>query len=139
MGQCFHDTNLPSYQFVKTIKTAGCQCILLVNGIMNRDNASKEMVKLFIDLTNMGKGLVDENQQPQQELEKLFPSTRGGGRGDESRELHYRVGTAESSASLQQLIQIQVLQHRLPLNGQLQKYGERKLVENPSKFAFFFI
>ena len=47
-----------------------------------------------------GKGLIDENQQPsvQQELEKLFSSTRGGGRGAESRELH-RVGADESSAS----------------------------------------
>ena len=67
---------------------------------MNSKNASKEMVKSFIDLANMVKGLMDENQQPsvQQELEKLFPSTSGWGRGDKSRELH-RVGASESSAS----------------------------------------
>ena len=45
----------------------------------------------------MAKGLMDENQQPsvKQELERLFPSKRGGGRGGESREL-YRVGAGES-------------------------------------------
>ena len=50
---------------------------------MNSENAPKEIVKSFIDLANMAKGLVDENQQPsvQQELERLFPSARGGGRG----------------------------------------------------------
>ena len=32
-------------------------------------------------------------------LEKLFPSTRGGGRGDESRELQ-KLGAGESSASI---------------------------------------
>ena len=42
------------------------------------------------------KGLTDENQQPsvQQDLEKLFPSAKVGGRGDESRDL-YRVGAGE--------------------------------------------
>ena len=60
-----------------------------------------------------------------------------GGRGDESRELH-RVGTGESSASLQQLIQILVLQHRLPQNGRLQKYGDQKLVETPCTTKIFF-
>ena len=50
---------------------------------MNSENAPKEIVKSFIDLAKMAKGLVDENQQPsvQQELERLFPSARGGGRG----------------------------------------------------------
>ena len=38
---------------------------------------------------------------------------------------------------LQQQIQILVLQHRLPQNGQLQKYGDQKLVDTPSKFAIF--
>ena len=53
----------------------------------------KEVVKSFIDLVNMAKGLLDENQQPsvQQELKKLFLRTRG-------RELH-RVGADKSSAS----------------------------------------
>ena len=56
----------------------------------------------------MAKRVTDENQKPsvQQELEKLFPSTRGGGRRDESREVH-RVGAGELSASIIQLIQIQ--------------------------------
>ena len=44
------------------VKTAGGQCIPLVNGIMNSENASKEMVKSFIDLANMTKGLMDEKQ-----------------------------------------------------------------------------
>lgn len=41
-----------------------------------------------------------ENQQPfvHQELERLFPSTRGGSRRAESTELQ-RVGADESSAS----------------------------------------
>ena len=39
---------------------------------------------------------------------------------------------------LQQLIQILVLQHCLPQNGRLQKYGNKKLEETPSKFAIFF-
>ena len=38
---------------------------------------------------------------------------------------------------LQQQIQILVLQHRLPQNGQLQKYDDQKLVDTPSKFAIF--
>ena len=35
----------------------------------------------------MAKWLIDENQQPsvQQELERLFPGIRGGGRGVENR------------------------------------------------------
>ena len=59
-----------------------------------------ETVKLFIDLANMAKGLMDENQQlsVQSQVEELLPSARGGGRGGESRELH-RVGADESSAS----------------------------------------
>ena len=67
---------------------------------MNSENAPKEIVKSFTDLENMAKGLTDENQEPsvQQELERLFPSTRAGGRGGESRELH-RVGAGESYVS----------------------------------------
>ena len=62
----------------------------------------------------MAKGLMEENQQPsvQQELERLFSSRRGGGRVGESIVSH-RVGAGESSASL---IQILILQHRLPQN-----------------------
>ena len=37
---------------------------------MNSENALKEIVKSFIDLANMAKGLVEENQSPsvQQEI-----------------------------------------------------------------------
>ena len=64
-----------SVSVVKELKTAGGQCITLVNGIMNSENVLNEMVKSFNDLANMAKGLVDKNQQPlsQQQLEKLFP------------------------------------------------------------------
>ena len=49
---------------------------------MNSENAPNEIVKSFIDLANMAKGLMDKNQQPfvRQVLERLFSSTRGGGR-----------------------------------------------------------
>ena len=52
----------------------------------------------FIDLVNMAKWLMDENQQPSvtQELGRLFPSIRGGGRRGESSEL-LRVTAGESS------------------------------------------
>ena len=48
----------------------------------------------------MTKGVMNENQQPsvQQELERLFPSKRGGGMGGKSRGPH-GDGTGESSAS----------------------------------------
>ena len=67
---------------------------------MNSEHASKEIVQSFIGLTNMAKGLMDENQQPsvQQQLRQLFRSARGGGRRGKSREL-LRVGAGESSAS----------------------------------------
>ena len=53
---------------------------------MNSENAPKDIVKPFIDLVNVAKGQIDKNQQTsaQQELERLFPSTRGGERGLES-------------------------------------------------------
>ena len=40
---------------------------------------------------------------------------------------------------LKQLIQLQilVLQHRVPQNRRLQKYGDKKLLETPSKIAIF--
>ena len=46
------------------------------------------------------KRLMDGNQQPsvQQELERLFLGTKGGGKGGESREL-YRVGASELSTT----------------------------------------
>ena len=117
-------TNLPSSQFFKTAKTTGGQCLPLINGIMNSENASNEMVKSFIDLANMAKEVMDENQQPsaQQYLEKLFPSTRGRGRVDENIEL-YTEWVQVNHLLLEQLIQILVLQHRLPQNKRLQKYG----------------
>ena len=67
---------------------------------MNSENALKEIMKSFIDLANVAKGLLEENQpsSAQQEIERLLPSTRGGGAGGERGELH-RVGTGESSAS----------------------------------------
>ena len=50
---------------------------------MNIENAPKEIVKSVVDLANLAKELMDENQElsVQQELERLFPSTRSGGRG----------------------------------------------------------
>ena len=76
----------------------------------------------------MAKALMDENQQPsdQQELKKLFPSTRGGERSF--------IGLVQvNHLLLQQLIQILVLQHRLPQTKRLQKYEDQKLVETLSK------
>ena len=74
---------MPSFQFVKTVKTAGGQGIPFANEIMNSENDPKEIVKSFVDLANMAKGMMDKNQQQSvhQELERLFPSTRSGGRG----------------------------------------------------------
>ena len=68
--------------------------------MMNSENASKKIVQSLIDLVNMAKWLMDENQQPSvtQELGRLFPSIRVGWRRGESTEL-LRVGAGESSAS----------------------------------------
>ena len=57
-------------------------------------------MQLLVDLVNMTKWLIDENQQASvtQELGRLFPSIRGRGRRGESSEL-LRVGAGESSAS----------------------------------------
>ena len=105
---------------------------------MESGNAPKEILKSFIDLASMAKGLMDENQQSsfQRDLERLFPSTRGGGEQVESREPH-RVGAGESSASTTTDI-ILILQHGLPQNVRLEKYRDQKLVETPSKFAISF-
>ena len=67
---------------------------------MNSENASKKIAQSLLDLVNMAKWLMDENQQPSatQELERLLPSIRGRGRRDESIEL-LRAGAGESSAS----------------------------------------
>ena len=115
-----------SSQFVETVKTAGGLCIPFVNRIMNSENALKEIVKSFIDLVNMAKRLVDENQQRfvQQELEEV----KGGKVKVES-----FIGLVQvNHLLLKQLIQILVLQHRLPQNRVLQKHGDQKLVETPS-------
>ena len=64
--------------------------------MMNSENDSKKI----IDLVNMAKWLMDENQQPSvtQELGILFPNIRGRGMRGESSEL-LRVGAGELSAS----------------------------------------
>ena len=68
--------------------------------MMSSENASNKIVQSLIDLVNMAKWLMDENQQLSvtQELGRLFPSIRGRGRRGESSEL-LRVGAGESSAS----------------------------------------
>ena len=69
------------------------------SGMMNSENAPKEIMKSFIDLVNVAK-VMNENQQPSvtQELGRLFPSITGWGRRGESSEL-LRVGARESPAS----------------------------------------
>ena len=76
---------------------------------------------------------MDENQQlsSQQEFERLFPSTRGEGRGGDSRELH-KVGAGEPSAYTATGTNTSFAT-LLPQNGQLQKFRGKKLVE----FAIF--
>ena len=68
--------------------------------MMNIENASKKIKQPLIDLVNMAKWLMYENQQPSvtQELGRLLPSTRGRGRRVEGSEF-LRVGAGESSAS----------------------------------------
>ena len=68
--------------------------------MMNSEKIPKEIVQSFIDLVNMAKWLMDENQEPSvtQALGRLFPSIRGGGRRGESSEL-LRVGAGESPFS----------------------------------------
>ena len=86
----------------------------------------------------MIKEVMDENQQPsiQQELERLFSSTRGGGKGGESRDLH-RVGADESSASTTTDTNTSFALH-FTTKRRLLKYWDQKLVETPSKSAIFF-
>ena len=66
--------------------------------MMNSENTPKEIVQSLIDLVNMAKWLMDENQQPSVTRGRLFPSIRDRGRRGESSEL-LRVGAGESSAS----------------------------------------
>ena len=65
------------------------------------ENVSNKIVQSLIDLVNMAKWLMDENQQPSvtQELGRLFPSIRGRGRRGESSELLLKVGAGELFAS----------------------------------------
>ena len=68
--------------------------------MMNNENVLKEIAQPFTDLVNMVKWLMDKNQQPSvtQELGRLFPSIRGGGRRGESNEL-IRVDAGKSPVS----------------------------------------
>ena len=66
--------------------------------MMSSENAPKKIVQSLIDLANMPKWLMDENQQPSITRGRLFPSIRDRGRRGESSEL-LRVGAGESSAS----------------------------------------
>ena len=82
--------------------------------MMNIENASKKIKQSLIDLVNMAKWLMYENQQPfvTQELARLFPNIRGRWRRGKSSEL-FRVGAVINL--LRQMIQIiLVLQHGLP-------------------------
>ena len=65
----------------------------------------------------------------------MFPSTRGGERGGESREFH-RVGTGESSPSTTTNTNSSFATC-LPQIGHLQKYVDQKLVETSVNFLFF--
>ena len=49
---------------LRPVKPADGHCIPFVNRIMNIENATKVIVKKFIDLLNVEKGLMYENQQP---------------------------------------------------------------------------
>ena len=110
---------------------------------MNSGNAPKELAKLLIDLVNMAKWMMKENQQSpvQQELEKLFPSTTGTGRGGKNRELH-RVGAGESSASTTTDPNTSFATPSI-VEGKIEEKVDQKLVETPgylhasSKFAIF--
>ena len=69
---------------------------------MNRENAPNTIVQLFIDLVNMAKRLMGENQQPPvtQNLGRPLPSTTGGRRRVESRErLGFDAGEPSVSAT----------------------------------------
>ena len=114
-----------------TVKTAGGQWIPLVNRIMKSENVPKEIVKTFMDLVDMAKGLMDENQFNN----RLFPNTRG--RGREAKAESFIGLVLVNHLLLQQLIQILFLQHFLLQNGRLQKYGNQKLEKTPSKNAIF--
>ena len=94
--------------------------------MMNSENAQKEIVQPFIDLVNMAKWLMDENQQPSvtQELGRLFASIRGRGRRGESSEL-LRVGAGESPASATDTNNTSFAT-RPTSNARLKKYRDQK-------------
>ena len=95
---------------------------------MNSENASNKIVQQLIDLANMAKGLMDEKTQ---ELGRLFSSTRSRERRGQSSELLRLVLV---NHLLQQQIQIiLVLQHSLPQNGQLKKYGNQNNINETTK------
>ena len=84
--------------------------------MMNSENAPNEIVQSFIDLVNIAKRLMDENQQPsvRQELGRLFPSIRM--EGGEVKVVSF-LGLVLVNHLLQQLIHIiLILQHGLPQN-----------------------
>ena len=90
--------------------------------MMNSENAPKEIVQSFIDLVNIAKWLMDKNHQPSvtQELGRLFPSIRGGGKGSGFVKVWAvsLLGLVLVNYLLHQLIQIiLVLQHGLPLKN----------------------
>ena len=95
-------------------------------------------MKSFIDLENVAKGLMDENQQPsaQQELERLSPTTRDRRRGGESIEL-YRVGAGELKASTTTDTN-NSFSTLLPQNGRLQKCEIKNLRRLPANLLLFF-
>ena len=68
--------------------------------MMSNENGPKKIVQLLIDLVNIAKWLMDENQQTSviQELGRLFSTIRGRERRGESTDL-LRVGVGESSGS----------------------------------------
>ena len=69
---------------------------------MTSGNAPKDIVQSFIDLENVAKDLINENQQAsvEQELGRLFPSTRrGGGRRGQSRQLRVCASEVPPSAT----------------------------------------
>ena len=110
------------YHFLKKIKITTV-LITSISSLLVR-MPPKEIVQSFIDLVNMAKWLMDENQQLWviQELGRLLPSIRGGGRRGESSELP-RVGAGKSSVSATDII---LVRHGFPQHGQLKKYGDQK-------------
>ena len=68
--------------------------------MMSNENGPKKIVQLLIDLVNIAKWLMDENQQTSviQELGRLFSTIRSRERRGESTDL-LRVGVGESSGS----------------------------------------